>query len=210
MADNILQFEWITTLKWGLDVLLKDRADVFVAGDHLIYAVEDEAVPGVAPDVYVAFGRPKGHRGSYKVWEESGIFPQVIFEVWSPGNRVQRMEDNRAFYERYGAEEFYTIYPEHRAFVDGWHRVGERFERIVDIASWVSPGTGIRFGLKRGHLTIIRPDGGRFLTYVEIHEEMTREKERAEEEKRRAEEEKHRADKLAAKLRELGLDPDAV
>jgi hypothetical protein len=34
--------------------------------------------------------------------------------------------------------------------------------------------------------------------------------ERAEQEKQRAEQEKQRADRLAAKLRELGCDPDAV
>jgi Uma2 family endonuclease len=245
MADNTLQFEWITTIKWGLDVLFADRPDVFVAGDHLIYAVDDEDVPGVAPDVYAAFGRPKGHRGSYKVWEEGGTFPQVIFEVWSPGNRQQQMEDKRAFYERHGAEEYYIVYPEFPAFVEGWVRKGDRLERVPDMKTWVSPRLGIRFEVRRGLLSVIRPDGMKFLNYVELDRQLAdqrrladQEKERAETEKQRAEaekqraetekqraeqeweraererasaaQEKERAEKLAAKLRELGLDPDAV
>src|SRR6188768_3804836 len=86
MADNTLQYEWVSTIKWNLEHLFADRPDVFVAGDNLIYPLSDDVKVRQAPDAYVAFGRPKGYRGSYKVWEEEGIFPQVIFEVWSPSN----------------------------------------------------------------------------------------------------------------------------
>src|SRR5438270_7567894 len=83
MSDNTVQFDWIGLLKWNAEAYTADRPDVFVAGDHLIYAVEGDVKARQAPDVYVAFGRPKHDRGSYKVWEEDGIFPQVVFEVWS-------------------------------------------------------------------------------------------------------------------------------
>ena len=226
MADNTLQYEWIATLKGGCDALVADRDDVFVAGDHLIYPVEPvgeadvidvEKVPRIAPDVYVAFGRPKGHRGSYKVWEENGIFPQVVFEVWSPSNRLQQMEDKRLAYEEYGAEEYYIVYPDHPAFVEGWVRKDGRLTRVADIKTWISPRLGIRFDLRKGQLKVIRPDGTPFLTYLELNEKWTAEQERAEREARRAESaeqaaagEAAKAARLAAKLRELGLDPDAV
>ena len=64
VADNTLQFQWIVTIKGNLDLVFRDRDDVFVAGDHLINPVEGDADTRQAPDVYVAFGRPKGHRGS--------------------------------------------------------------------------------------------------------------------------------------------------
>jgi Uma2 family endonuclease len=118
VADNTLQFEWIVTVQGNLDLMFRDDPNVFVAGDHLIYPVEDDDTTRQAPDVYVAFGRPKGHRGSYKVWEEGGTFPQVIFEVWSPGNRVSEMDDKREFYAKYGAEEYNLIHPEHPSHVD--------------------------------------------------------------------------------------------
>lgn len=35
MAENTLQFEWIVTIKEGLELLFCDRPDVFVAGDLL-------------------------------------------------------------------------------------------------------------------------------------------------------------------------------
>jgi Uma2 family endonuclease len=223
IADNTLQFEWISTLKWGLDDLFRDRPDVFVAGDHLIYPVADHEEICLAPDVFVAFGRPKGHRSCYRLWDEGGIFPQVIFEVWSPSNRQQQMTTRFRFYEQHGAEEYYIIYPERPSFIDGWSRDGNRLLPIDNITTWTSPLLGLRFELFRGNLNIIRPDNTRFLTYVEVRQQLaderTRanqvaaerdaERARAEQERARAEQEARRAERLAAKLRELGLDPDA-
>lgn len=51
----------------------------------LWYPVESHPEIRTAPDVLVVFGRPKGHRGSYKQWEEDNIPPQVVFEILSPG-----------------------------------------------------------------------------------------------------------------------------
>jgi hypothetical protein len=42
IAENTLQFEWITTAKLNLDPLFADRPDVFVAGDRLWYPVRGE------------------------------------------------------------------------------------------------------------------------------------------------------------------------
>ena len=44
----------------------------------LWYAVEGDNKIRQAPDAMVAFGRPKGYRGSYRQWEEGGIAPQVV------------------------------------------------------------------------------------------------------------------------------------
>src|SRR4051812_39121359 len=101
MADNTLQYAWIVTLNGNLDALFADNPDVFVAGNNFIYPVRGDNTICVAPDSYVAFGRPKGPRGSYKVGEEGGISPQVVFEVLSPGNSVPEMKRKRQFYRRY-------------------------------------------------------------------------------------------------------------
>ena len=102
MADNTLQFEWISTVKWNLEGLFQHNPDVFVAGDLLWYPVEGYPTLRIAPDALVAFGRPKGYRGSYQQWREGGIAPQVVFEVLSPGNRHNEMIRKFRFYERYG------------------------------------------------------------------------------------------------------------
>ncbi|BBH41379.1 hypothetical protein myaer102_39900 [Microcystis viridis NIES-102] len=113
MADNTRQFRWITTIKANLDWLFANDADVFVAGDLLWYPVEGDNKTRQAPDVMVAFGRPKGERGSYQQWKENNIPPQVVFEILSPGNTQTEMTRKLLFYDRYGVEEYY-IYPTFR------------------------------------------------------------------------------------------------
>ena len=123
MAENTLQFEWIVTIKEGLDRAFHDRPDVFVAGDLFWYPVEGRPDICTAPDLLVAIGRPKGHRGSYKQWEEDGIAPQVVFEVLSPNNRFGEMVRKFKFYELYGALEYY-IYDPDNFILEGWLRAG--------------------------------------------------------------------------------------
>ncbi len=102
LAENTLQFEWIVTIKGGLDAQFGDDPNVFVAGDLFWYPVEGHAEMVQAPDVLVVFGRPKGHRGSYTQFVQAGVAPQVVWEVMSPGNRVAEMQKKFQFYERHG------------------------------------------------------------------------------------------------------------
>ena len=197
MADNTLQFQWIVTVQGNLDLLFRDRPDVFVAGDNLIYPVRGQVEICMAPDVYVAFGRPKGHRGSYKVWEEGGVFPQVVVEVLSPDNTYAEMTAKRRFYEAHGAEEFILIDPElDRPAVEVWVRGGDRMRPVDPTGGWTSPRLGVRFVPTPTAVELYYPDGRRFLTFVELGSQAIQERQRAE--------------KLAAELRELGVDPDTV
>jgi Uma2 family endonuclease len=192
MSDNSWQFNYILLLHANLDVQYRDATNVFVAGNHLIYPVEGDNKIRQAPDVYVAFGAAKKERGSYKVWEEGGVFPQVVFEVWSPHNRWQEMEDKRDFYQKYGAEEYYIIYPEFPSHAEGWRREGETFVRIADMNGHVSPRLGVRFALGTGELTIIGADGRPFRSPAELVEERNA-AERAKAEAERAAAEAERA-----------------
>lgn len=201
MADNTLQFDWIAILKWNVEAHYRRRDDVFVAGDHLIYPVEFDAETRLAPDAYVAFGPRKGYRGSYRVWEEGGIFPQVVFEVWSPNNRADQMQQKLKFYERYGAEEYYLIYPEFPSHLEAYLRSGDKLERVAEPNGFVSPRIGIRFLLERGQLTVYGPDGRQFKRPDEIAEErdeaeewLARERTRAEQERVKAEQERVKAE----------------
>ena len=76
------QFKWIVTIKAGLETLFRYNPDVFVVGDLLWYAEEGKPKVRTAPDAMVAFGRPKGNRGSYKQWVEGGI-PRRSFSTCS-------------------------------------------------------------------------------------------------------------------------------
>jgi Uma2 family endonuclease len=215
MADNTLQFQWIVTLEENLDALLPD----FVGGDLLWYPVEGEPTTRIAPDVLVALGRPKGHRGSYLQWREGGVPPQVVFEVLSPGNRFGELRRKSNFYERHGVDELY-IYDPQRETLECLIRDGDRLVEVEEPDGYVSPRLGIRFALG-DTLRVFGPSGEPFLTFGELKaradEATARAKEataraeeataRAEEATARADEATARAEALAARLRALGEEP---
>jgi len=208
MADNTLQFRWIVTIQGGLDGLFRDQPDVFVAGDLLWYPVEGEPRVSAAPDVMVAFGRPKGDRRSYLQWEEGGVAPQVVFEILSPNNTIAEMMRKFRFYDRHGVEEYYLYNPNNEE-LSGWRRQGETLEEIESMDGWISPRLGVRFERDGDTLVLYQPDGERFLTFVELIAQREQERQNAEQERQNAEQERQRAERLAARLRELGGDPEA-
>lgn len=202
IADNTRQFRWITTIKANLDWLFADNPEVFVAGDLLWYPVEGDNKTRQAPDVMVAFGRSKGERGSYQQWKEGGIPPRVVFEILSPGNKRAEMAKKFLFYDRHGVEEYY-IYDPDRNDLKGYIRGENRLEPIENFDNWIGPALGIRFLRVEPELILCYPDGQPFTGYNE-------ERQRAEAERERAEAERERAERLAAKLRELDIDPDEL
>ena len=212
IAENTLQFEWIVTIKGGLDHLFADAPDVFVAGDLFWYPAEGHPEICMAPDAMVAFGRPKGHRLSYLQWEEGGIAPQVVFEVLSPGNRFGEMLRKFESYQLYGVEEYYLYNPDPQHLeLSGFLRKGNSLVEIPSMPGHVSPRLNVRFDFGDQGLQIIRPDGQPFLTYGEVARREEESRNRAEQERHRAEQERQRADqaeaeaeKLRQRLRSLG------
>lgn len=142
----------------------------------------------------VVFGWPKGHRRSYLQWLEGGIAPQVVFEVLSPGNRFGEMLRKFQFYERYGVEEYY-LYDLQTGELIGWRREGSKLHEIPKMDGWISPRLGVRFELANGGLRLIGPGSQTFATYLELAQQRDAERQRAE--------------RLAARLRELGFEPEA-
>ncbi|MBL8865367.1 MAG: Uma2 family endonuclease [Planctomycetia bacterium] len=233
MADNTLQWDWMVKIVGELREMFAGQ-EVFVAGDLFWYPVQGSPNIVTAPDGLVAFGRPHGYRGSYKQWEEDNIAPQVVFEVLSPNNTYGEMDEKRAFYEKYGVEEYYFIDP-YENEVEIYLRRGKRLIKQDDVFGIESPRLKIRFAKKDDELVILAPDGRTFQTREErveemldeieesrrlIQEERSRatdavitaelERRKADEERRKADEECAAKERLAAKLRELGVNPDDI
>ena len=202
MSDNTKQFQLIVKIQGGIDALFKDNENVFVAGDLLWYHVEGDNKTRQAPDTMVVFGRPKGYRGSYQQWLEDNIAPQVVFEIISPGNRLEEIFKLFKFYENSGVEEYYVYDAEDNELI-GWLRSDGELNYIESMEGWVSPRLEIHFETASGDLEIYRPDGLKFLSYVELSRQI--EQERQEKELVR-----QKADRLSEKLREMGINPEEV
>ena len=243
MAENTEQYDWLVKIKENLEILFADREDVFIAGDLLWYPVADRKITGpMAPDVLVAFGRPKGRRGTYRQWEEGGIAPQVVFEVLSPSNSEGEMLNKQRFYDRYGVEEYYLYDPQQHE-LKIYQRQGAHLRQMTHLNGWISPRLGIRLVLRPETLEIYHPNGQPFLSSFELarlkdaaEAQAEQEAARAEQEAARAEQEARlkdaaearaeqearlkdaaearaeqtaaRAERLAERLRALGIDPD--
>ena len=167
MAENTLQYKWIVPIKGDLETLYLDRPDVFVAGDLLWYPVEGDPKICTAPDTMVAFGRPKGYRGSYKQWEEGGIAPQVVFEILSPGNRAGKMRGSSSSTTGTGSRNT-IVYDPDTDELGGFLREGDGLKLIPEMDGWSSPLLGIRFDGSGPELKIEYPDGRPFLTFTEL------------------------------------------
>jgi len=200
MAESTLQYQWIVTIKEGIAALFADRDDVFVAADLLWYADRTNKYDVVAPDVLVVFGRPRGHRRSYREWVEEGVVPQVVFEIDSPSNTAAEMTRKLAIYDRRGVEEYYYYDPE-SGRLKGWVREAAGLRPIADFRDWASPRLGITFKApRRKDALIVRgPDGARFRTFQEV-------KQAADEERRR----RRRAQRQAVAERRLREEADSI
>lgn len=212
MAENTKQYKWIVLLAENLDATLPD----FVAGDLLWYPVAGRPEICMAPDVLVALGRPKGHRGSYLQFREDDVPPTVVVEVLSPSNSMVEMARKAAFCSAHGVKELWVIDPESE---DGWAllRAGDEFVSIPDLVGWTSPTLGVSFGREGDELVVYHRNGSRFVSFDELKAKAEAEEVRAEAEKARAEAEKARADeaterarRLAEKLAALGVDPNEL
>ena len=206
LANDTEHLKWITFVKNGLDDWFGERQDVFVAADLLWYPVEHRPDISKAPDVMVVLNHPAGDRSSYLQWEESDRPPNIVFEFISKGNSADEMLEKHDFYSGFGCDEYF-LYDYRRGKFRAFLRDGERglLQQAADSeGSWSSPLLGMRFGLdEQGRLWVRRPDGKLMETQRQISA-------RAEAEAQRAEAATQRVDQLAAKLRELGIDPDSI
>ncbi|ELR97263.1 hypothetical protein GLO73106DRAFT_00010690, partial [Gloeocapsa sp. PCC 73106] len=87
-----------------------------------------------------------------------------------------------------GVEEYY-LYDPQNLDLSGLIREQEQLKVLEEMENWVSPRLGIRFVMTEAGLKLYHPNGEAFSTYTEA---------------------KQRAALLAAKLRELGVNPDEI
>ena len=215
MGENTIQVRWINLLLNGFEALYEPCEDVFVAADLFWYPVEGDPRTATAPDLMVAFGRPKGDRRSYRQWQEGGLAPQVVWEILSPSNTYAEMQKKFRFYDHFGVEEYY-IYDPDSYRLDVGLRTGGSLKLATVSGRYVSPRMGVRIAVPgTDPISLFHPNGQPFLSYLEslqraeANERLAKaERRKAETSERLAETERQRADKYAERMRKLGIDPD--
>ena len=110
MAENDAQRDAIMYGVAALTRYFKDRRDVYVSGDLLIYYEAGNPRVSIAPDVFVVFGVEKRRRLNYKLWEE-GRAPAFVLEVASPSTWREDVGPKRSVYARLGVREYWQYDP---------------------------------------------------------------------------------------------------
>ena len=200
-----------------LNTIWANRNDWFFGVDMGIYHTTgvNPRVP-VVPDGFLSLGveRRKGgkSRKSYVVWEETDeTVPKLALEIvsWTPGGEYDEKVD---IYTRLGVF-YYVIYnPEY------WQRDGHQPFEVYKLVDGVyqlqigepywMPEVGLGIGRYQTVLGVMQQQvlawydhqGNRYLTSEEQKQQA----------QQQAEAERQRAERLAARLRELGEDPDRL
>lgn len=182
----------------ALKIYFAADPNVYVSGNLMCYYEENNPKVSISPDVFVVRGAAKHERRIYKFWEEPA--PNVVVEISSRKTRKDDFGKKKNIYRELGVREYFVFDPDAklRAPLRAFRLHGaELVEEMVTGNRVRSQELGLELVHTQETLRLYNPRTNEFLlTPAESYV--------------RAEQEATRAARLAAKLRELGLDPDQL
>ncbi len=153
LAETELQYVPLTETVSALRNHFRDRTDVYVIGDMLVYYRMNDKTVRVAPDVFVVFGATGNRpRDSWLVWRE-GKAPDFVMEIASQGTWRRDVAEKRDIYAGMGVTEYWRFDPTGECFTPAL--VGERLVDGVYQAITVPEDDA---GMLRGHSAILGLD----------------------------------------------------
>ena len=182
----------------------RNRNDIYVAGNLTIYYSprQRKSEDFRGPDFFVVLGTERKPRKSWVVWEEDGKYPNVIIEVLSDTTAATDKDLKKQIYQDiFRTPDYFWFDPNTMEFA-GFHSVDGEYQLLEpNPQGWLwSQQLGLYLGVYQENLRFYTPEGELVPTPEEV----------AQQETQRAEQEKQRSDRLAAKLRELNIDPDTI
>ncbi len=215
-----------------LDWLWKDRSDYFAAGNLTVYYSprkrKNEDFRG--PDFFVVLDTQPHPRKSWMVWEEDGKYPNVIVELLSDSTaEIDRGLKKRLYAQTFRTPEYFWFDPDSQEFA-GFALLRGQYQPIeATEQGWLWSeqlqlylGTyheQLRFFEAGGEL-VSTPDEAAISAQIEaeaaqVEAEAAQAKAEAAQKTASAAtqaltSEQQRSTKLADKLRELGIDPEAI
>ncbi|MBD2501038.1 Uma2 family endonuclease [Anabaena azotica] len=179
----------LTCLKW----LWRERNDFYAAGNLTIYysphQLKSEYFRG--PDFFVVLGCERKTRKSWVVWEEHGKYPNVIVEILSDSTADTDKNLKKTIYQDTFRTPDYFWFDPYTLELAGFHLLDGEYQPLQanEYGHLWSQQLGLYLGVHEGLLRYFTPEH----QLVPTLEEMAQQ-----------------AERLAAKLRELNIDPDTV
>ena len=111
IAQSVGHGDAVRQAATALDYYFRERADVLVAMELVVYYQRGNSKLRLQPDVQVVFGvEHRGSRGSFRIWEE-GKAPDFVLEVASPSTAEHDAEHKAREYSRIGVREYWRLDP---------------------------------------------------------------------------------------------------
>lgn len=216
----------MTTLIQSLKQQWSQRQDFFVGGNMFVYYSSQQAKNRDfrGPDFFVVLGVDANpSRQGWVVWEEGGRYPDVIVELLSESTANVDLAAKKTLYEQvFRTRDYFVFDPFDANSLQGWHLDIDRGYQLTSpsdrgwlwcqsLELWLGTWTGIVEDDNTTWLRFYDRDGNLVLLPGEAERQRAEaERQRAETERQRAEAERQRAERLAARLREMGEDPDSI
>lgn len=229
--------EAATLLKAGYIAACGGESDDYFVGCNMFLYYKAEQYNGEkfrGPDFFVVKGVDGSkHRDLWATWREGGRYPNVIIELLSDTTEKNDLTEKKTIYEQtFHTPEYFCIAPQMARLI-GWRHNGKRYlpidynqrrwlfseELNLWLGSWYGTYMKIEATWPRWYTAdeqlVLLPEEAAHERAEAAHERAEAERQRAEAERQRAETAEQRieaaeerAARLAARLRELGLDPD--
>ncbi len=181
-----------------------------VLADQFLYYVQGFPKFRVAPDVMVVFNVQPGARDNYKVWEEAQV-PSVIFEMTSAGTKDRDEVVKKDLYEGLNVPEYWQFDPKGEWIPEKLRGYRLQDGVYVPITDGRSEPLGLRLEVDELLIAFYQENTGeKLLASDELVQALRQETLARQETEALLEQEQQRADRLAARLRELGEDPDLI
>ncbi|MBD2199269.1 MULTISPECIES: Uma2 family endonuclease [Calothrix] len=195
--ETELHLRQIILLLSCLEWLWRDRNDFYVAGNLTIYYSphQSKLEKFRGPDFFVVLGTERKTRKSWVVWEEDGKYPNVIVEILSESTaNTDKGLKKKLYQDTFRTLDYFWFDPYTLEFA-GFHLVDGAYQPLQanELGHFWSQQLGLYLGIERGLLRFFTSEG----QLVPSPEEA-------------AEQAEQRAARLAAKLRELNIDPDSI
>ncbi|MUH01271.1 Uma2 family endonuclease [Scytonema sp. UIC 10036] len=227
MAESDQTREYLLYSVKVLGTYFQNRPDVYVSGNLFIYYEQGIPESVVSPDVFVIFGVENRQRRSYKTWEENEKTPDFVLEITSKSTRSKDQGAKKGIYAFLGVREYYQYDPTGDYLnppLQGLRLVDGNYLPVVTTAladgtvSLPSEVLGLELRLKEGKMRFYDPATSQTLLSFEEQasaqqaaeqaQQAAEQAQQAAEQAQQAAEEKAR--RLAAKLKELNIDPDNI
>ncbi|MGB8698038.1 MAG: Uma2 family endonuclease [Thermosynechococcaceae cyanobacterium] len=210
-----------------------DRNDFYVGGNMFLYysteQVKNRDFRG--PDFFLVLGvKNTPGRKYWAIWEEGGKYPNVIIELMSDSTaEIDRTEKKRIYEQTFKTSDYFIFDPYDSTSLQGWHLdQNQCYQDLTpDSRGWLwcqtlglwlgfwegvvtrEPAIWLRFYTPNGQLVLL-PGEQAQLQAEQAQLQAEQAQLQAEQAQLQAEQANQRAERLAAQLRQMGIDPDAV